>query len=116
MHAEAVLTGSYDYRLVAASILLAILACYAALEIAGRIVVTRGSVRSIWLACGATAMGLGIWSMHYIGMVAYDLPIPVLYDWPTVLLSLAAAVLGSAIALWTVSQPEMDGGAPAESL
>jgi NO-binding membrane sensor protein with MHYT domain len=37
-------------------------------------------------------MGLGIWSMHYVGMLAFRLPVPVLYDWPTVLLSLLAAV------------------------
>jgi len=47
---------------------------------------------------------LGIWSMHYIGMLAYSLPIPVLYDWPTVLLSLLAAMLASAVALWVASR------------
>jgi len=52
-------------------------------------------------------MGLGIWSMHYIGMLAYSLPVAVLYDWPTVLASLLAAVLASAIALWVASQNEM---------
>ena len=52
-------------------------------------------------------MGLGIWSMHYIGMLAYSLPVAVLYDWPTVLLSLLAAIFASYIALWAVSQDEM---------
>ena len=47
-------------------------------------------------------MGLGIWSMHYIGMLAFSLPVPVLYDWPTVLLSLLAAVFASAVALFVV--------------
>jgi NO-binding membrane sensor protein with MHYT domain len=44
-------------------------------------------------------MGVGIWSMHYIGMLAFNLPVPVLYDWPTVLLSLMAAVFAAAVAL-----------------
>jgi PAS domain S-box-containing protein len=49
-------------------------------------------------------MGLGIWSMHYIGMLAYSLPVVVLYDWPTVLASLLAAIVAAAIALWVVSR------------
>lgn len=52
-------------------------------------------------------MGLGIWSMHYIGMLAFSLPIPVLYDWPTVLVSLLAAIFASAVALFVVSRRKM---------
>ncbi len=107
MPPEVALSGSYDYRLVALSVLLAVLASYAALDLAGRLTATRGSLRSAWLTTGAAAMGLGIWSMHYIGMLAYSLPVAVLYDWPTVLASLLAAVLASAIALWVVSQNKM---------
>ena len=49
-------------------------------------------------------MGIGIWSMHYVGMAAFQLPVPVRYDWPTVLLSMAAAILASAVALFVVSR------------
>ena len=63
---QPVLVGSYDDRLVVLSILLAILASYAALDLGGRVRAARGEMRSIWLASGAAAMGLGIWSMHYI--------------------------------------------------
>src|SRR5579871_445660 len=101
--AQTALIGSYDYRLVVLSLFLAILSSYAALDLAGRITAARGNVRSVWLACGAAAMGLGIWSMHYIGMLAYNLPVAVFYDWPTVLLSLLAAVIASWIALWIAS-------------
>ena len=52
-------------------------------------------------------MGFGIWSMHYIGMLAFRLPVPVQYDWPTVLLSLLAAILASAFALIVVSRKTM---------
>jgi diguanylate cyclase (GGDEF)-like protein/PAS domain S-box-containing protein len=93
------LIGSYDYRLVALSVVIATFASYAALDLAGRVTVTRGSARFGWLAGGAGAMGLGVWSMHYIGMLAFRLPIPVWYDWPTVLLSLLAATFASAAAL-----------------
>lgn len=99
--------GSYDYRLVALSVLIAICAAYAALDLASRVTAATGRVRLAWLACGAIAMGLGIWSMHYIGMLAFSLPVPVLYDWPTVLLSLMAAVFASAVALFVVSRQKM---------
>jgi len=52
-------------------------------------------------------MGLGIWSMHYVGMLAFSLPIPVLYNWPTVVLSLLVAMLASAVALYVVSREFM---------
>lgn len=84
------MVGSYSYHLVTLSVLIAILASYAALDLAARITAASGRVRLAWLAGGATAMGVGIWSMHYIGMLAFSLPVPVFYDWPTVLLSLVA--------------------------
>jgi two-component system sensor histidine kinase/response regulator len=99
--------GSYDFRLVALSILIALFASYAALELAGRVTLARGASRQLWLICGATAMGIGIWSMHYVGMLAFRLPIPVQYDWPTVLVSLLAAIVASAIALFVVSRKSM---------
>src|SRR5579863_2487548 len=101
------ITGSYDYRLVALSVLIAVLASYAALDLAGRVTFARGGVRLLWLGGGATAMGIGIWSMHYIGMLALRLPVLVEYDWPTVLLSLLAAILASAVALFVVSRRQM---------
>jgi len=97
------LAGSYDYRLVALSILIAILAFYVALDLAVRVTAARGGARRAWLAGGAISMGLGIWSMHFVGMLAFKLPIPVRYDVPTVSLSLLAAILASAVALYVVS-------------
>ena len=98
------MVSSYDYRLVVLSVVIAIFASYAALDLAGRTTAASGRVRLAWLVGGATAMGVGIWSMHYIGMLAFSLPVPVLYDWPTVLLSLLAAVFAAAVALFVVSR------------
>src|SRR5205807_9940127 len=98
---------SYNYALVALSVLIAMFASYAALDLAGRVTAAGGWIRAIWLLGGAGAMGTGIWSMHYIGMLACILPIPVAYHWPTVLLSLFAAILASAIALYVVSRQKM---------
>jgi two-component system, sensor histidine kinase and response regulator len=101
------LTGAYDLRLVAVSVLIALLAAYAALDLAGRVTASRGLARSLWLIGGAFALGFGIWSMHYIGMEAFRLPVPVSYDWPTVFLSMVAAVAASGIALFIVSRTTM---------
>jgi two-component system, sensor histidine kinase and response regulator len=104
---DSTLVGSYNPLLVTMSILIAILAAYAALDLAGRVTAARGLARLAWLCGGAFAMGMGIWSMHYIGMEALRLPVPVKYDWPTVLLSMIAAVFASAIALFMVSRKTM---------
>jgi PAS domain S-box-containing protein len=101
------LIGSYNYALVALSVLIAVFASYAALDLASRVTAAGGWTRALWLLGGAGAMGTGIWSMHYIGMLAFILPIPVAYHWPTVLLSLFAAILASVIALFVVSRPKM---------
>ncbi|HXJ96326.1 MAG TPA: MHYT domain-containing protein [Terriglobia bacterium] len=98
------LASSYNHRLVALSVLIAICASYTALDLAARTSAAQGRARIVWLSGGAAAMGLGIWSMHYIGMLAFILPVPVLYDLPTVFVSFVAAVFASAVALWVVSQ------------
>jgi diguanylate cyclase (GGDEF)-like protein/PAS domain S-box-containing protein len=101
------LVGSYDHPLVVLSVVIAIFSSYVALNLAGRVTVARGLARVVWLTGGACAMGLGIWSMHYIGMLAFRLPIPVRYEWPLVLLSLLAAIFASAAALHLASGQEM---------
>ena len=98
---------SHNYALVALSVLIAMFASYAALDLAGRVTAAGGWTRAVWLLGGAGAMGTGIWSMHYIGMLACMLPVPVAYHWPTVVLSLFAAILASAIALYVVSRQKM---------
>ncbi len=108
MDSAHILAGSYNYGLVAVSVLIAILAAYAALDLAGRVTATRGLSRAAWLGGGAFALGLGIWSMHYVGMEALRLPVPVLYDWPMVFVSMVAAVAASGIALFVVSRRAMN--------
>ena len=102
-----VLTGSYNYGLVALSVLVGMSASYVALDLGARITAAHGSVRWVWLAGGATALGVGIWSMHFTGMLAFNLPIPVAYHWPTVFLSLLAAILASAVVLFVATQKKM---------
>jgi PAS domain S-box-containing protein len=111
--ASAALTGSYDYNEVARSVFVAIVASYAALDLAGRVTAAKSGIRLAWLSGGATAMGIAIWAMHFKGMLAFHLPVPVEYHWPTVLASLLVAVLASAVALYVASRPKMG---PVEAL
>lgn len=98
------IAGSHDLRLVVLSIAIATIASYTALTLAGRLTITSGRVRTAWLIGGAIAMGIGIWSMHFIGMLSYNLPLPVNYDFSIVLASMVVAIVASAIALFLVSR------------
>ncbi|PWB33933.1 histidine kinase [Pseudomonas sp. SDI] len=101
------LIGSYSPSLVLISLCVAILASYTALDLTGRIATAKGRAVPLWMAGGALAMGVGIWSMHFIGMLAFSLPIQLGYDLTLTALSLLIAVLSSGFALWLVSQPSL---------
>ncbi len=107
MSHETIMRGSYDLRVVALSIVIASVAAYVALSLGERVTQNRGLSRHLWLLGGASAMGTGIWSMHFTGMLAFHLPVSISYDVATVALSLAAAISASSIALAVVSRPVM---------
>ena len=100
------MTRSYSPALVALSILIAILASYTALDLAGRVAAARHRVWRAWLAAGSMAMGIGIWSMHFIGMLALELGVPMMYDAPLLALSAAVAVLASGLGLGVAGRLE----------
>lgn len=99
--------GTYDFLLVALSIVIAILASYTALALTGRVTVTRDNARRAWLLGGSMAMGTGIWSMHFVAMLAFRLPVQIGYNVPLVALSLLAAMAASALALVIASRPSL---------
>ncbi|MEN5037892.1 putative bifunctional diguanylate cyclase/phosphodiesterase [Pseudomonas sp. TWI929] len=103
------LTGSYSSSLVLISLCVAILASYTALDLTGRIATAKGRAAYLWMGGGALAMGIGVWSMHFIGMLAFSLPINLGYDLALTAFSLLIAVLSSGFALWLVSQPSLPG-------
>jgi two-component system sensor histidine kinase/response regulator len=105
---ESTVVATYDFRLVALSVVIAVCASYAALDLAGRVAATKSKARRAWLFGGAIAMGTGIWSMHFTGMLAYRMSMPVYYHIPTVILSLVAAIVASFIALFLISRPRMN--------
>jgi PAS domain S-box-containing protein len=100
-----IMKGSHNAALVAFSILIAILASYSALALSARVSAAYGRFRVAWLAGGSVALGIGIWSMHFVGMLAYRLPVPISYAVPLWLLSMLVAIGASLLALWVTSRP-----------
>ncbi|WP_322069265.1 putative bifunctional diguanylate cyclase/phosphodiesterase [Paraburkholderia bannensis] len=99
------MNGVYNPLLTCLSVVVAFLASFTALEGAAMLsAVTSSRWRHAWLAASACAMGIGIWSMHFIGMIALTLPIAVGYDLDATAGSLALAVLAALVALATVSR------------
>jgi NO-binding membrane sensor protein with MHYT domain/two-component sensor histidine kinase len=90
---------------VVLSFAVAILASYLALDLANSVTRARGKMRWMWLGGGAVALGFGIWSMHFVGMLAFEMPgMAMAYDVPLMLLSIGIAVFASALALFIVSR------------
>jgi diguanylate cyclase (GGDEF)-like protein len=102
------LVGSYDTLLVLFSVLVATLASYTALDLVGRISTASRTAAQWWLAGGAIAMGMGVWSMHFVGMLAFSLPdVTMGFDIPLTLMSLCIACAYCGFALWLASRAEM---------
>ncbi|RJE86297.1 response regulator [Paenibacillus sp. 1011MAR3C5] len=99
--------GSFDTVLVVFSYVVAVVASYTVLDLVGRITTSTGRVRWLWLSFGAFAMGMGIWSMHFVGMLAFSLPVPVAYNLYTVVLSVIVAIIASFIALYVVGRDQL---------
>lgn len=100
------LSSSHDPWIVLASVLIATLASYVALDLSRRVRTPAGKLSRRWWAAGSVVMGTGIWSMHFVGMLAFSLPIRLGFTGPLTLLSWVAAVGASAIALWTASRAD----------
>jgi len=97
--------GHYDPLLVLASLAIAVLAAYAALDVAERVRTSETLVhRLLWLALGALALGGGIWAMHFIGMLAWQLPCRVAYDAGLTYWSMLPGVLASAVAIEVIQR------------
>lgn len=100
--------GHHDPKLVVLSVTVAVIASYAALDLAARVSVRRGRAAWLWLLLGGAAvMGTGIWSMHFVGMLAFDLGGPVAYDGRINAASWLVAVLASGMALLVARRPAL---------
>jgi NO-binding membrane sensor protein with MHYT domain len=100
-----VITGTYNLYLVVLSILVASFASYTALDLGGRVELAQGPPHRIWLAAAALTMGGGIWSMHFVAMLAFVLPMPMSYDVGLTVLSLVLAILAAGGGFYVISRP-----------
>ena len=98
------LTGSYSYGLVALSYVVAGMASYTAIEITRVVAQRHGKPAIAWLIAGSLALGIGIWTMHFVGMLAFSMHMPYSYDWLTTATSMVIAVLASAVVIWHTSR------------
>ena len=103
-----VIPASHDHRLVALSVVISILAAYAARDLADRVSVARGRTWLAWLLGAATVDGIATSSMHYTGKLALRLPVPLEFNVPTVVLSVVVSIAGSAAALSIVRRGQND--------
>src|SRR5712672_4156387 len=99
-----VVTGTHDPYLVALSILVASFASYTALDLGEHIGAARGLARRAWLAAAAITMGGGIWSMHFIGMLAFVMPVPMSYDIELTIFSLVVAIVVTGGGFYVISR------------
>ena len=102
MHIQSSPLVGFDFRLVVLSGLALVVATCATLALAKRIKFSQGRAWFAWLGGGSSAMGIGIWSMHYLGLKAFDLPVPMLNN-PAVPLSILGTIFASGITLLVVS-------------
>jgi signal transduction histidine kinase len=98
------MTASYDSVLVVLSVFIGMSSAYGAADLAGRVNGTSGLARFAWLIGGAVAVGIGFWAMHFTGMMAFSLPVPVAYDWPTVSLSLMVGIVAAGSSIFILSR------------
>ncbi len=97
--------ATYNSWLVALSLAVAVLVCSIAFRLTARVAESDGKTRRCWIVGGAIAMGIGIWSMHFIGMLAFSLPIDLRYDVTKTLASLAVAIVTSGVAISVAGRP-----------
>jgi PAS domain S-box-containing protein len=102
--------GSYNLGLVVTSVAIAILAAFVALSVSSRIAAaTTRWARYAWASAGAISMGGGIWSMHFVGMLAFSLPCGITYEPVGTVWSMVPGMLASGVALSAISKPDEPG-------
>ncbi|WP_028390070.1 bifunctional diguanylate cyclase/phosphodiesterase [Bacillus cihuensis] len=100
--------GTHDITVVALSFIIAFLASLTALDLARRVNFSKGWKRNTWLFSGSTAMGFGIWAMHFIAMLAFKLPVPIHYNVYLVVISIVVAIVASLCGLYFICHPKMN--------
>ena len=97
--------GHYDPLLVALSLVLAIFASFAALQASQQAATATTTAKKLWITVGGLCMGAGVWSMHFVGMLALSLPCSTSYDPKATILSMIPGIIAGIIAMTIVSRP-----------
>ncbi|MDH4216475.1 MAG: PAS domain S-box protein, partial [Gallionella sp.] len=92
----------WNIPLVSLSVLVAITGSFAALDHAQRMRASSGREAKLWMVMGSIVLGLTIWGMHFIGMLAFSLPVPLAYDLTLTLLSILPAVAAAMLGFWVM--------------
>ncbi len=101
-------TGNYDPVLVSLSVVVAIFASYASLLVSQHVSTTSiAATRRMWITVGGLCLGIGIWAMHFVGMLAFNLPCSSSYNAPLTLLSTIPGILASTLAIKIISRREL---------
>jgi NO-binding membrane sensor protein with MHYT domain len=104
---ETFISPTYNLWLVALSVAIAIASAYTALDLASRIAHAEGRAKWEWHFGGAIVMGLGVWTMHFVGMLAAHFGFPIGFDLTLTLVSMLPAILAAALALYVLQRPRM---------
>ncbi|OQW89895.1 MAG: hypothetical protein BWK72_01250 [Rhodoferax ferrireducens] len=100
--------GFYDPVLVGYSVVVAVFAAYAALLVSHHVAGTASQARrKAWVMAGGLCFGLGIWAMHFVGMLAFSLPCATRYDAWLTLLSTVPGIVASMLAIHTIGHPNL---------
>lgn len=102
-------SGDYNGWLIVISYITAVLAAYTALDLSERVVHTKGWKSKGWLLAGSLTMGLGIWSMHFIGMISFQTEAAMTYDFWLVMLSIVVAFSGALVSFYVINGKDMPG-------
>jgi len=103
------LTGSYNIWIVALSLIIAFFTSYQALGLTKKVTMLQHKVTWIWLTIAGFVMGCGIWTMHFVGMIAFHLPIPIDYHFGKSLISVLASIGASMLAFYVTSKKASQG-------
>jgi two-component system sensor histidine kinase/response regulator len=102
------MVSTHNHSMIALSLLIAIVASYALLDLAGRVAAAVRGMRLAWLVGGAVSVGLGLWAVNAVGMVGMGVPMDARYYVPTVLYSLLVAILAAGVTLFVASREHVD--------
>lgn len=98
---------SWNINLIALSVLIAMFGSFVALSHAERMRESAGYQATAWMIAGGITLGMAVWSMHFIGMLAFHLPTPIAYDSLLTFLSVLPAIAAALLGFYLLQTPKL---------